>query len=67
MNQPTLFTFANERPVERKRKIETFDTFNLATRYAIEARGSGKYDDVYVTREEPGDNIRTVVVLEWIE
>lgn len=72
MTQLTLFatananktgvTFTNE-PNERKRKIETFDTYDLARRYATEARGSGKYQEVYLTTR---DN-KTIVMMEWYE
>lgn len=62
MTQLTLFTTANE-PNERKRKIETFDSYDLAQRYATEAKGSGRYADVYLTTR---DN-KTIVMMEWFE
>lgn len=67
MSQLTLFTTANETPIERKRKIETFDTFDLARRYALVAKGTGRYSDVYITRKEEAETEPTVVIMEWEE
>jgi len=41
MTQPSLFSFANESPTERKIKREL-------SRFAAEANGSGKYTDIFI-------------------
>jgi hypothetical protein len=50
MTQPSLFSFANESPTERKikRELHQFDQFEHASRFAAEANGSGKYTGVFI-------------------
>ena len=59
MTQLTLFS--NEIPDRQvKRERQSFDSHDLAARFAIEARGSGKYSDVFIIKVLD----KSVVILE---
>lgn len=59
MTQLTLFSNEiTDRQVKRER--QSFDSHELAVRYATEARGSGKYSDVFLVKVLD----KTVVITE---